>query len=314
MTGAAEPAAAGSWDVRASRSCWSAAVVALAPWPRSRRPRPESDADAAITRHGTPAVATPVRWAPRTAASIRSAPASARTSPAGKIFFTPATGAHIMQGAILDKYLALGGPADGDLGFPNIDEGAGRAPDSRNTTFSAADNPVIFLTPDTGARVVRGADQRRLGQAGRVRGSARRARPTTRSTAATWCRRNSPAAQLSWTPKTKTFTTDTARAGRPTHGLDDPGRRDVGDQRGATCRGRAARPLGAAQGAPYSVGADGLGAGLRRRQDLLQPRHRRQRRHRPGAGQVRERRRPDGRPGLPDRQRGRRRPRAEPAG
>ena len=33
-----------------------------------------------------------------------------------------------MQGAILDKYLSLGGPADGDLGFPTIDEGDGKAP------------------------------------------------------------------------------------------------------------------------------------------------------------------------------------------
>jgi uncharacterized protein with LGFP repeats len=61
-----------------------------------------------------------------------------------------------MTGAILDKYMSLGGPADGDLGFPTIDEGPGRAPDSRNTTFSAADNPVIFWTPATGARLVRG--------------------------------------------------------------------------------------------------------------------------------------------------------------
>jgi uncharacterized protein with LGFP repeats len=67
----------------------------------------------------------------------------------GKIFFTPDTGAHIMTGAILDKFESLGGPADSDLGFPTIDEGAGRAPDSRNTTFSAADNPVIFWTPAT---------------------------------------------------------------------------------------------------------------------------------------------------------------------
>ena len=57
------------------------------------------------------------------------------------MFFTPATGAHLMQGAILEKYESLGGPADSDLGFPTIDEGDGRAPDSRNTTFSAADNP-----------------------------------------------------------------------------------------------------------------------------------------------------------------------------
>ena len=93
----------------------------------------------------------------------------------GRIYFTPETGAHIMQGAILDKYLSLGGPVDGDLGFPNIDEGAGKAPGSRNTTFSAADNPVIFFTPDTGAQVVRGPYQRGLGQARRVGRSARRA-------------------------------------------------------------------------------------------------------------------------------------------
>ena len=44
-----------------------------------------------------------------------------------------------MQGAILEKYESLGGPADSDLGFPTIDEGPGRVgPDSRNTTFSAA--------------------------------------------------------------------------------------------------------------------------------------------------------------------------------
>ena len=39
----------------------------------------------------------------------------------GKIFFTPATGAHSVQGAILEKYESLGGPADSDLGFPAID-------------------------------------------------------------------------------------------------------------------------------------------------------------------------------------------------
>ena len=45
----------------------------------------------------------------------------------GKIFFTPDTGAHIMAGAILEKYESLGGPGDGDLGFPTIDEEIGRA-------------------------------------------------------------------------------------------------------------------------------------------------------------------------------------------
>jgi uncharacterized protein with LGFP repeats len=76
----------------------------------------------------------------------------------GKIFFTPDTGAHLIYGAILDKYESLGGPADSDLGFPTIDEVAGLfGPDSRVSTFSASDKPAIFWTPDTGAWAVRGA-------------------------------------------------------------------------------------------------------------------------------------------------------------
>ncbi|WP_197381113.1 LGFP repeat-containing protein [Mycolicibacterium mengxianglii] len=75
----------------------------------------------------------------------------------GAIFFSPDTGAHSVFGAILEKYRSLGGPGDGDLGFPTIDESPGRvSPDSRNVTFSAPDSPVIFWTPETGAWVVRG--------------------------------------------------------------------------------------------------------------------------------------------------------------
>ena len=55
----------------------------------------------------------------------------------GKIFFTPDTGAHIMAGAILEKYESLGGPADGDLGFPTIDEGAGTGARTAATPRSA---------------------------------------------------------------------------------------------------------------------------------------------------------------------------------
>ena len=70
----------------------------------------------------------------------------------------PATGAHLIYGEILNRYQALGGPADSDLGFPTIDEAAGLVgPDSRVSTFSGSDKPVIFWTPDTGAWVVRGA-------------------------------------------------------------------------------------------------------------------------------------------------------------
>ncbi|HWF70752.1 MAG TPA: hypothetical protein VG187_14525, partial [Mycobacterium sp.] len=76
----------------------------------------------------------------------------------GKMFFTPATGAKSMSGAVLDKYEALGGPAASDLGFPTINEVPGLAgPDSRVSTFSASDKPLIFWTPEHGAFVVRGA-------------------------------------------------------------------------------------------------------------------------------------------------------------
>ena len=76
----------------------------------------------------------------------------------GKIFFSPATGANAVEGPILQKYESLGGPVSSDLGFPIANEAdGGISPASRIATFSAADKPVIFWTPDHGAFVVRGA-------------------------------------------------------------------------------------------------------------------------------------------------------------
>lgn len=73
----------------------------------------------------------------------------------GKMFFSSPTGAKALYGAILDEYLSMGGPAD--VGFPNIEEVPGLAsPDSRMVTFSGADNPVIYWTPEHGPHVVRG--------------------------------------------------------------------------------------------------------------------------------------------------------------
>lgn len=76
----------------------------------------------------------------------------------GKVFFSPATGANAVESDILAKYESLGGPAGSDLGFPVANESdGGLGPSSRICTFSAADKPVIFWTPDHGAFVVRGA-------------------------------------------------------------------------------------------------------------------------------------------------------------
>jgi uncharacterized protein with LGFP repeats len=176
----------------------------------------------------------------------------------GKIFFTPETGAHIMQGAILDKYLSLGGPADGDLGFPNIDEGAGKAPNSRNTTFSAADNPVIFWTPDTGAHVVRGslnAAWDRLGGSAGVLGV-----PTEDEVyRGDLVNQTFTGGQLSWNRKTNAFTTTPPELAEQLAGLQVPG--DVTSAINAARRvaGGPIGPLGAADGGQYQIGTDGVG-------------------------------------------------------
>jgi uncharacterized protein with LGFP repeats len=176
----------------------------------------------------------------------------------GKIFFTPETGAHIMAGAILDKYLSLGGPADGDLGFPNIDEGAGKAPNSRNTTFSAADNPVIFWTPDTGAHVVRGALNAawdRLGGSAGVLGV-----PTEDEVYRDdLVNQTFTGGQLSWNRKTNAFTTTPPELAEQLAGLQVPG--DVTSAINAARRvaGGPMGPLGAADGGQYQIPPDGVG-------------------------------------------------------
>lgn len=80
---------------------------------------------------------------------------SAQGYAGGKIFYSPQTGAHAVTGAILSKYESIGGPT-GDLGYPVGTEVDGGVANSRMSSFSAADKPVIFWTPDSGAIVVRG--------------------------------------------------------------------------------------------------------------------------------------------------------------
>ena len=63
----------------------------------------------------------------------------------------------MVSGQVLKKYESVGGP-EGDLGFPTSNEAdGGLKTDSRVSTFSAEDEPVIFWTPDYGAFIVRGA-------------------------------------------------------------------------------------------------------------------------------------------------------------
>lgn len=176
----------------------------------------------------------------------------------GKIFFTPDTGAHAMRGAILDEYQSLGGPADGDLGFPTIDEGDGKAPGSRNTTFSAADRPVIFWTPDTGAHVVRGAINAAWDKLG---GSAGIVGVPTEDEVYSGddVSQAFSGGQITWDRKTKAFTTTPPELADQLAGLDVPGDVTTAIAAARRAAGGPLGPLGAADGGQYAIGTDGAG-------------------------------------------------------
>lgn len=176
----------------------------------------------------------------------------------GKILFTPGTGAHPMAGAILQKYESLGGAADGDLGFPTIDEGAGKAPGSRNTTFSAADKPVIFWTPDTGAHVVRGAINAawdKLGGSAGVLGV-----PTEDEVfKGDLVSQKFTTGELTWNRSTKEFTTVPPELAGQLAGLTVPDDATSAINAARRAAGGALGPLGAKQGQQYAIGPDGAG-------------------------------------------------------
>ncbi len=204
----------------------------------------------------------------------------------GKIFFSPDTGAHVMGGAILQKYESLGGPADGDLGFPTIDEGPGRVgPDSRNTTFSAADKPVIFWTPDTGAHVVRAALNAAWDKLG---GSAGPLGVPTEDEVykGDLVSQKFTGGELTWNRASKEFTTVPPDLAGQLAGLSAPGRRHLGDQRGQAGGRRPAGPPRRQTGSAIRDRPGRCRSGFRGRQDLLQPGHRRQRGQRSGPEKV----------------------------
>src|SRR6476620_6211655 len=234
------------------------AVAALGLLSPVAKATPQDDADAAITAAWQAAGGDTGPLGPKDGGVYPAGEGFGQDFPGGKIFFTPATGAHIMTGAILDKYMSLGGPADGDLGFPTIDEGAGKAPDSRNTTFSAADNPVIFWTPDTGARVVRGPINAAWDKLGGSAGQL--GVPTDDETyRGNLVTQKFSGGELTYDRKAKTFTTVPPELAGQLSDLqvpDDPVSAINAARRAA---GGPLGPLGAAQGEPYKIGADGLG-------------------------------------------------------
>lgn len=175
----------------------------------------------------------------------------------GKIFFTPATGAHLLFGAVLDKYQALGGPADSDLGFPTIDAVAGLVgPNSQVSTFSASDKPAIFWTPDTGAWVVRGAINAAWDKLGGSAGTM--GVPTGDETYdGNVVSQKFTGGEISYDNVAKTFTTVPPELANNLAGVQVPTDATTAIDQAWRAAGGLSGPLGARQGAQTPIGNDG---------------------------------------------------------
>ena len=176
----------------------------------------------------------------------------------GKMFFTPATGPRSMMGAILDKYEALGGPAASDLGFPLTSEVRGLAgPDSRVSTFSATDKPLIYWTAEHGAFVVRGAINAAWDKLGSSSGAL--GVPTADETYdGELATQAFSGGKVSWNRLTKAFTTVPPDLAGQLTGLQVPVDPNAEINMAWRAAGGASGPLGAKQGDPSPVGGDGL--------------------------------------------------------
>ena len=140
----------------------------------------------------------------------------------GTIFYSPKTGADVLTGQVLAKYESVGGP-QGDLGLPTSDENdGGIAPMSRIASFAAADQPVIFWTPDFGAVIVRGAMNAAWTKLGGATGPL--GAPTADQTESDGLvTQKFSGGAISWNRSTKAFTTEPASLQSQLAGLVVPG-------------------------------------------------------------------------------------------
>ncbi len=179
----------------------------------------------------------------------------------GKILFTPDSGAHLIYGPVLDKYESLGGPADSDLGFPNIDVVPGLVSSrSRVSTFNASDRPAIFWAPDTGAWAVRGAINAAWdklgGSAGQLGVPVEDERYDGDIVSQKFSR-----GQLSWNSKTNTFTSDPPGLADSLAGLDVPLDPVTMINLAWRASGGLGGPLGARQGELTMIGDNSAAQG-----------------------------------------------------
>ncbi len=179
----------------------------------------------------------------------------------GKIFFTPITGAHLVYGAVLDKYESLGGPGDSDLGFPNIDTVPGLVgPKSRVNTFGASDKPAIFWTPDTGAWSVRGALNAAWDQLGGSAGTLGVPIEDERYDGDVVSQKFT-GGQLSWNRATNTFTSDPPGLADSLAGLEVPLDATTMINLAWRASGGLGGPLGGRQGEQAKIGDNAAAQG-----------------------------------------------------
>ena len=179
----------------------------------------------------------------------------------GQIFFTPDSGAHLIYGAILDKYKSLGGPADSDLGFPTINEVAGLAgPNTRVSTFNASDKPAIFWTPDTGAFAVRGAINAGWDKLGGSAGALGVPIEDERYDGDNVSQKFT-GGELTWNLGTKTFTSAPPEFADNLVGLEVPSDATTLINLAWRASGGLGGPLGARQGEQATIGDNGAAQG-----------------------------------------------------
>lgn len=157
---------------------------------------------------------------------------------AGKVYFSPATGANGIEGEVLAKYESLGGPVGSDLGFPIVSESAGTLQGSRVSKFAAADEPVIFFTPDNGAFVVRGAMKVAWDKLDGASGKL--GAPVGDQTVdGDLVSQKFTGGQLSWNRATNTFSAQPAELAKSLSGLQIPGVNLPGTSKSSTGAGSA---------------------------------------------------------------------------
>ncbi len=88
----------------------------------------------------------------------------------GAIYYSEDTGAHVMYGAILDRYTALGGPEGSGLGFPKNDESDTGDGVGRFNDFSLPEGASIYWNPQQGASVIKGKVLEAWRQSGGITG------------------------------------------------------------------------------------------------------------------------------------------------